>query len=307
MTLESHGTAAKPRYNILKGPSGFRAGWRLLIFFVILLPVGYGANRVAELVIQGLQAEPLTPMEFTIFFGILFCTVLLVTWIMARIEGRGIADYGLPWRRAFRLRFWQGTAISFASLTALLVVLRFAGILSFGPLALRGVEMWKYGALWTVPLFLTALLEEFFYRGYLLFTLTSGIGFWPAAIVTSFLLGGAYYFNPGGHGLAPVAVTAFFLVACLTLRRTGDLWLPIGLHAGWNWGLIFFYGLPDSGVTVQGRLLNTNIHGPVWLTGGNFGIEASLLNIALLVIWWFSFSIWLRTAKYPNPAAIAGS
>ena len=296
--------AAPPRYNMLKGPGGLRAGWRLLIFFVILLPVGYGAIKISESVAEGLHAGPLTPVGFTIFFGILICALLLVTWIIARIEDRSFADYGLPWRRAFCLRFWQGAAIGFASLTALVVVLRLAGVLSFGPLALRGADVWKYGALWSVPFFLTALLEEFFCLGYLLFTLTTGIGFWPAAIVISCLVGGGHYFNTGGHGLAPVAVTGLFLVACLTLRRTGDLWLPLGLHSAWNWGEMFFYGLPDSGETVQGHLLSSSIHGPVWLTGGAFGPEASWLNIALLVIWWCSFSIWLRGAKYPNPAAI---
>lgn len=302
--VENQPIAARPRYNILKGPGGLRAGWRLVIFFLILLPVGYGAGRIIESVMHALHAEDLTPMGFTISFGIMVCALLLVTWIMARIEGRSIADYGLPWRRAFCLRFWQGAAIGFASLTALFVALLFAGVLSFGPLALHGVDMWKYGALWSVPLFLTALLEEFFCLGYLLFTLTTGIGFWPAAIVISFLVGGGHYFNIGGHGLGPVTTTGFFLVACLMLRRTGDLWLPLGLHSAWNWGEMFFYGAPVSGETVQGHLLSPSIHGPAWLTGGAYGPEASWLNIVLLVIWWFGFSIWQRAAKYPNPAAI---
>jgi uncharacterized protein len=293
--------ATTPRYDWLKGPDGLRAGWRLLIFLVILLPVGYGASKISESVTQRLNAGDLGPTGFTIFFGIVSCALLLVTWIMAKIERRSFADYGLPWRRAFRLRFWQGAAIGFASLTALLVVLHIAGVLSFGPLSLHGADAWKYAALWSVPFFLTALLEEFFCLGYLLFTLAAGIGFWPAAVVISLLIGGGHYFNTGGHGLAPVSVTAFFLVASLTLRRTGDLWLALGLHSAWNWGEMFFYGLRDSGATVQGHLLSSSIHGPVLLTGGAFGLEASWPNIVLLVIWWCGFSIWLRGAKYPHP------
>lgn len=293
------------RYNILRGPNGLRAGWRLLIFFAILLPIGYGASRIIDPVMRGLHADFHTPLGFVVTMGILAAALLLASWIMARIEGRSLAHYGLPWRRAFRRQFWQGAAISFASLTLLLLVLRFGGAFSFGALALRGGDIWKYGVLWTVPLFLAALLEDFFYRGYLLFTLTTGIGFWPAALVTSFLMGGAHYFNPGGHGLGPVAATAYCLVTCLVLRRTGDLWMPLGLHSAWNWGEVFFYGVPDSGQTAQGHFLNASFHGPVGLTGGTFGPEASWPNLVLLAIWWIGFSLWLRGTKYPNPAAIS--
>src|ERR1700675_2118371 len=51
-------------------------------------------------------------MDFLIF--------LLASWIMGRIEGRTIADYGLPWRRMFRVQFWQGVLLGFASITGLL-------------------------------------------------------------------------------------------------------------------------------------------------------------------------------------------
>ncbi len=104
--LANQPIVATARYNVLKGPGGLRARWRLLIFFVILLPVEYGASKISESVTEGLHAGPLTPVGFTIFFGILVCALLLVTWIMARIEDRSFADYGLPWRRAFCLRFW---------------------------------------------------------------------------------------------------------------------------------------------------------------------------------------------------------
>ncbi len=292
------------RYNMIKGPNGLRAGWRLLIFFMILLPLGYAANRMIDSVMEKLHADFFTPLGGTIVLTGLATTLILTTGFMGRIEGRSLADYGLPWRRAFCLQFWQGAAFSFASLTALLLVLRLSSAFSFGSLALHGADIVKYAAAWTVPLFLAALLEDFFYRGYLLFTLATGIGFWPAALVSSLLMGGAHYFNPGGHGLGPVAATLYCLATCLVLRRTGDLWMPLGIHSAWSWGEVFFYGVPSSGQSAHGHLLNATFHGAAWLTGGAFGPEASWANIALLVIWWFVFSAWLRGVKYPNPAAI---
>ena len=191
-------------------------------------------------------------------------------------------------------QFWQGAAISFVSLTALLFVLRFAGAFSFGSLALHGADIWKYGVLWALAFFVGVLTEDFLYRGYLLFTLTTGIGFSPAAVVTSLLMGGAHYFNPGGHGLAPFAAFLYCMVTALVIRRTGDLWMALGIHAAWDWGEAFFYGVPSSGQVGRGHLFSANFHGPTWLTGGTFGPEASLPGILLLLIWGTFFASWLR-------------
>lgn len=223
---------------------------------------------------------------------------------MGRIERRSFADYGLPWRRAFGRRFWQGAAFSFVSLTGLLLAMQLAGVFSFGAVGLHGWDIWKYGGAWAVPLFLAALLEDFFYRGYLLFTLTTGIGFWPAAVVTSLLMGGMHYFNPGGHGLGPAAATMYCLVTCLVLRRTGNLWMPLGIHWAWGWGEIFFYGVPSSGFPAAGHLFNARFHGSQLLTGGVFGPEASVLNIIMLGMWWLIFWLWLSGVRYPNPDAV---
>jgi uncharacterized protein len=285
------------------GPNGLRAGWRLLIFFAILVPLGYLTNRLVDSVLRQLQLDIYTPLGGTMVTAPLVVALLLASWIMAKIEGRSIAEYGLPWQRAFCGQFWQGAAISFASITALLFVVRLTGAFSFGPLGLHGSDILKYAILWTLPLFLAALLEDFFYRGYLLFTLTTGLGFWPAALATSLLMGGAHYFNPGGHGVGPFAAFLYCMVTALVIRRTGDLWMALGIHSAWSWGEVYFYGVPASGEVGRGHLFSANFHGPVWLTGGAFGPEASWPNVALLVLWGIFFSLWLREAKYPSPAA----
>jgi len=116
-------------------------------------------------------------------------------------------------------------------------------------------------------------------------------------------MGGMHYLNPGGHGLGPVITTVYCLVTCLVIRRTGDLWMPFGIHAAWDWGITFVYGVPSGGQLTQQHLLSAQLHGPAWLTGGTYGPEASWPNLALLVIWGCFFSVWLRGVKYPNPAA----
>jgi CAAX protease family protein len=182
-------------------------------------------------------------------------------------------------------------------------VLRLAGVFSFGSVALHGADTWRYGVLWALVFFVGVLTEDFLYRGYLLFTLTTGIGFWPAALVTSLLMGGAHFLNPGGHGLGPFITFLYCLVSCLVIQRTGDLWMALGIHGAWDWGAAFFYGVPTSGQTAQGHLLTASLHGPAWLTGGTFGPEAGWPNAVLLAIWGIFFSVWLRGVKYPVVAS----
>jgi uncharacterized protein len=292
-----------PHYGIFKGPNGLRAGWRLLIFVAILVPLDYAASLGIDPLLRRAHAGDFTPLGALLSVGPFLPPLLFVSWIMAKIEGRTFADYGLPWGRAFGRRFWQGAAFSFVSLTAMLLVMRLAGVFSFGRMA-HGWDVWKYAVAWTVPMLVGVLLEDFQYRGYLLFTLATGIGFWPAAIVTSLLMGGMHYFNPSGHGLGPMAATMYCLVTCLVLRRTGDLWMPLGIHAAWDWGESYFYGAQDGGFSAVGHLFGGSFHGNALLTGGGFGPEASIFSLVLLAIWGVIFSLWLRGVKYPNPAAV---
>jgi membrane protease YdiL (CAAX protease family) len=301
MSDTSFRLAETTQYNILKGPNGLRAGWRLLIFVAMLVPLYYGTVAIIDSAERRLHVEMFSPTDILIVMVVFLAALFLATGIMATIEGRSIADYGLPWRRALCGQFWQGAAISFASLTALLFGLRLAGAFSFGSLALHGVDIWRNGILWTVAFILVAVMEDFLYRGYFLFTLTTGIGFWPAAVVSSLVMAGTHFLKPGGLGLGPFVTFLYCLVTCLVIRRTGDLWMALGIHAAWDWGATFFYGVPSGGEMVHGHLLNGTLHGPAWLTGGIYGPEAGWPNVALQIIWGILFSTWLRGVKYPKP------
>jgi membrane protease YdiL (CAAX protease family) len=288
------------------GPNGLRAGWRLLIFFAILRALAWFEMLISRFILHrhvhesGLTAESALRGE-----GGAFALVLIAIWIVAKIENRTIGDYGLPWQRAFCGQFWQGLLIGFASITALLGSMWAAGVFHFGSIALRGVELWKYAALWGLAFLFVALFEEIFFRGYALFTLTTGIGFWPAAILCSVVFGYVHHSNQGETWVGAFAAGVVGLVFCILLRRTGDLWMPIGFHMSWDWGETYFYGVPDSGQVATGHLLNATFTGPQWLTGGTVGPEGSWLCILVLVLLGLIFAVWLPDVKYPSPAALA--
>jgi CAAX protease family protein len=284
---------------ILKGPNGLRAAWRLLIYAALLIAFGYSAFKLAEHMLHSQTPDAASPVFGLVYCSILLSVVLSASWIMARIEGRNLAVYALPWRRAFCGQFWHAAAIGLVSLMVLLGVLWLSGFYSLGSQQVHGAEIWTNALLWAATVIVAAIVEEFFYRGYLQFTLTSGIGFWPAALVTSSLMAWMHHFNPGWTWLGLATVGGFGLIACLLLRRTGDLWMPIGLHAGWNYGEVYVFGVPSSGLMGNGHLFQGSFHGPSWATGMPFGVEAGWPNVALFLIWWFLIAKFLRDVKYP--------
>jgi uncharacterized protein len=289
-------------------PNGLRAGWRLLLFFGIVAAL----NASLRLIVSAILHRPSpTQFQFTAKSLILaeassFLLILLASWIMAKIEGRKIADYGLPARKAFGLKFWQGLGIGFGAVSFLLIVLRMLRVFQFDGMGVHGWDILKYAALWGIAFLMVGFNEEFTFRGYTLFTLSTGIGFWPSAVLLSSLFAFAHYFNPNETWAGLIQVFWWGMMACIALRRTGNLWLPIGLHAGWDWAETCFYGVADSGQVAPGHLLNTTFSGPKWLTGGVAGPEGSWLCIAMLMGICVLFAAsWSWEARYPNPGGLA--
>lgn len=299
LDLTAPGNLSSPHFWFY-GPSGLRAGYRLLIFFAIVTALLKGENWMIHRYLHGLDDVA----NFLVFELSSFLTFLLVSWGMGRIEGRKLANYGLPGQRMFRREFWVGAAIGFTALTVLLIVLRLSSAFYFGTIGLRGAEILKWAILFGLVFMLVAFKEEFALRGYALFTLSTGIGFWPAAIISSAYFGYGHLGNSGENWFGAFQAGAFGILACLLLRRTGNLWMPIGLHAAWDWGQTYFYGVPDSGIVVPGHLLNSKLVGPAWLSGGTVGPEGSVLCLVLLIALYFLFAAIFREAKYPDPAAI---
>ena len=76
-----------------------------------------------------------------------------------------------------------------------------------------------------------------------------------------------------------------------TLRRTGNLWFAVGMHAGFDFGETFLFSVPNSGLVMPGHLSNAVLHGPAWLTGGTPGPEASVFDFAILIAFFFIFNV----------------
>jgi membrane protease YdiL (CAAX protease family) len=272
---------------MFRGPHGIRAGWRALIFLAIM--VALFVLLVAALKILGrgrvgMGVSQLTPLGLGVSEGTLLLFAVIAALIMSRIEQRKFGQFGLPVRFAFGKDFWIGTLVGFAAITScLLGISLFHGFRITGS-AIHGKTIASAALAWAAAFLVVGLDEEFVFRGYLQFTLTTGMGFWPTAILLSLLFGLAHAGNPGESPAGLASVVLFGLLFCLFLRRRGNLWWAVGFHAGWDWGQTFFYGVPDSGIAPYHSLFHSAFEGTRWLTGGTVGPEASVFTPVVLGI-----------------------
>jgi hypothetical protein len=125
-------------------------------------------------------------------------------------------------------------------------------------------------------LLLAAANEELIFRGFPLQVLIEAIGTWPAIIALSILFGLAHSGNPNASllGMANTILAGVLLSVAYVKRRS--LWLPYGIHIGWNVGLGFVLGVPLSGVDIA-SLWTTGIAGRDTILGGDYGPEGGLL------------------------------
>jgi membrane protease YdiL (CAAX protease family) len=130
---------------------------------------------------------------------------------------------------------------------------------------------------------LAAFMEELLFRGILFRWIEAFAGSWAALVVTSALFGLAHIFNANATWTSSLAImveAGALLGGAYMLAR--NLWVPMGLHAAWNFTQGFLFDVPVSGNDMHG-LVQAKLSGPVLLSGGTFGLEASMIGVVLSI------------------------
>ena len=329
---------SSPRFTlreVFAGSDGLRAGWGLLLYVVLLAALIAGGgflvnpprhhsasaqpNASAQSAPQSSKSSApvlLPPKAILLGDGMTSLSVLIAAWLMGKIERRPSSAYGLGgWRRL--PNFLAGLGWGVALLSLLVFSLRASGLLVFDARLLFGASALRVGAVWLSGFLLVGFFEEYFFRGYLQFTLARGIdgiygwlrafgphatewsetgsrttglrttgqdapGFWTAALLLSFGFGFTHRTNAGESPIGLLAAALIAVVFCFSLWRTGSLWWAIGFHAAWDWAQSFLYGVADSGIVVQGHLFSTHPVGRAVLSGGLTGPEGSLFILPIV-------------------------
>lgn len=257
---------------------------RALGYFVALTLT----NRLARSL--GLLLPASTPSWLAILFEDLayLVGVVALTWAFCRFVDRGsLRDLGLQ-RQGWLPMLAAGWGLGLFLELFVVVTLAIAGGLTIEPSSSWPSVAFVASVLsWTI----TSFNEELAFRGYIMQRLDQAWGTAAAVVVSSIIFSLVHVFNPNISLFAIVNLfVAGLLLACSYLV-TRSLWLPIGLHIGWNLAEIHVLGFPGSGIS-EPSIFRTVAHGPELVTGGAFGPEggivggllAPLLGIAILLL-----------------------
>jgi membrane protease YdiL (CAAX protease family) len=255
------------------GGQGLRAGWSVLIFYVLYRIFMLILGTVAIAIDPAITRFVFSPDIALIGELIPFVAILGAVAIVARIERRGILDYNLTGpRRAFH--FFTGLLVGFAALSLLVGVLCWGGWLHFGATSLRGAGIIQSGVLWAMAFLMVGLVEEGSFRCYLQFTLTRGLNFWWAlgAVCAACLDLAVEGSGNGIWGVYMVAAAGLVPCALLHVKRVpgSNFW-----QAAWVTSTLFGF-------------IHTSNNGENWI--GIFA--AALIGFAFCVSVWATGSAW---------------
>lgn len=192
-----------------------------------------------------------------------------------RIEKRQAAELAMPgMARELGNGLLLGAglvAATFAALAAL-GVYRFGGINSPTPMMLMPLA----------ELLLVAMTEEMMFRGVLFGVTERSLGSKPAIVISALVFGLGHLPNEGVSLLAVGVIAAYGVLQAALYMKTRRLWICIGTHIAWNYGVSQVFGATVSGHATSNGLLRGELVGNSMLTGGAFGVEGSLLALLLV-------------------------
>jgi hypothetical protein len=280
-----------------------RSGWRFAIYVAAYMTLFYAL--VTLIYIVALGARPGRELSlpgwasYLLQFFVQFAPALLLGWACGKFfEDLPLRSLGWARHRGWLRDLAIGSLLGAASLALAALVATVLGGFKFG-LAPEG-----FGAAFVKTFFgavvvyvLLAAAEEIMFRGYPLQTMMRSLPFALAALPSSAIFAYAHTENPNvPRGTLFAIMFANTALAGVWLAvgyfRTRSLWFPLGLHWAWNWLMGSVLGLPVSGNTglTRAPLLHATDAGPVWLTGGAYGIEGGLactlaLLASILFVW----------------------
>ncbi len=283
--------------DLFYGPEKLRALWRLLLFLFC---------AALALTLFGTVVSLIVPEDYgglwaiVVPHGVLGAALLVASFVMMRAaEGKPFAALGFPGGREARVDFAKGAAIGGGFIAALVVVQTLLGWLR--PVPDSGTVVgWlaQFGSL-ALALTIAAAVEELLLRGYPFQVLVEGAGVVLAVILTSGVFAAIHLNNPEVDWVALLNIGLAGVLFAAAYLRTRSLWVPIGMHWGWNFVMVALFDLPVSGIVLDMPGYDTVELGPDLFTGGAFGPEGGLVTtlFVLPLIVWVLHTNWLSQSE----------
>lgn len=259
---------------------------KVLTFPLIRVPVLGGILFVGMGISNGfMQTYWTSPLVALALVLLLVSLALLIYGAFVRfVENRPVTELSMP---GAGTEFARGFLLGFGLYAATVLVL-----VLLGYYRIEGLNPWTALLPFLALAVSSAFFEELIYRGVLFRVAEDYLGTWIALIATAAFFGARHLGNPDATltGAIFIAIEAGILLAAAYML-TRRLWLPIGLHMAWNFAEAAVFSGAVSGVDMPPGLVQAVIAGPELMTGGKFGIEASIVAFLLctgtgaLLVW----------------------
>ena len=260
-----------------------RAGWRLLIQTILLIIL----SAVAGLVLYFVSPSVLTSSSLLIGeLAELFAFAGSIYLARRFLDKRSFVSLGFKIDKYVLLDILAGIVITFIMMGSIFIAMQAFGWLKFESFAwdTDPVQMVvSQVLLFFITFILVGFNEELLFRGYHLQTITSGLNLFWGIFFSSIIFGGLHLGNPNATWVSAAGIFFAGLFFAYGYIRTKQLWLPIGIHIGWNFFEGVVFGFPVSGLSIY-PLINIKVSGPEAWTGGAFGPEAGLIVLPALVV-----------------------
>jgi len=261
-----------------------RSAWR----FLLSIPGVFVAFSATQVVLQALpenlKARYPGLLSFFLPHLLLLLGLLAVFKVMTTFcDRRPLGSVGLAFHRRWARDLGLGAmlgAIMILAVAALEWVLRLA---HFRVNSLSPGQALSGGTLYILALATAATYEELVFRGYPFQRLVEAITPAGGIVVSSAVFGLVHLGNPYYTWISTANTALVGIALSIAYLRTRSLWMPVGIHFGWNFVLGIVIGLPVSGYAFPETLLQAQVRGAVWLTGAAYGPEGSVLATMAIV------------------------
>ncbi|MFC5674629.1 CPBP family intramembrane glutamic endopeptidase [Streptomyces incanus] len=245
---------------------------------------------VAMIGVQVVAAVEKNPW-LQLVLGLLVCVlaVLVYGWVVSKTEHRPATEVA---RKGAGAAIGRGMLIGVAMFGAVIT-----NIYVNAHYEINGLGSVS-GAVGLVGFMAAAsVTEELIFRGVLFRIIEERTGTWIALTLTGLLFGLSHLLNPDADlwGALAIAIEAGGMLAA-AYAATRTLWVPIGLHFGWNFAAAGIFSTEVSGNDTPQGLLDSMTSGPTWVTGGDFGPEGSVYAVLFGVLVTIGF-IWLARKR----------
>jgi hypothetical protein len=265
-----------------------RAGWRLLIQTILFLALTICFGILILVPYSLLGNGELSGFPYMLAGEVIEVFPITLSVFLARrfLDKRSFASLGFKLNWQALVDILAGITITFVMMGLIYLIMWSLGWIQFEGFAWEEAQPAAV-VMNTLLIFLTFVLvgwnEELLCRGYHLQTFASSLNtFWGVAI-SSIIFGCLHLLNPNATWISAVGIFLAGLFLAYGYLRTRQLWLPIGLHIGWNFFEGAVFGFPVSGMEFY-RLIRHTVSGPELWTGSAFGPEAGLVVLPALAL-----------------------